>query len=512
MLTVCQTRLAYFCNRRHMFKTGVSFTMSSYGQGYTARRMGRGAGRWISGLLCGAAMHLAAAAQSLPPELQKAFQSTRLPESAMSLVIQEINGPVLVSINPSEPRNPASVMKMVTTWTGLSGLGPEYRWRTSFYARDGASVDAQGSLRGPLYLKAGGDPFLTMAELWSLLRELRLRGIKNLPEVIVDRSVFGAVATNPGEFDDAPDRPYNASPDAMMVSLGAVRLLFAPDTAARKWIPVIDPPLAGVRISGDIAWSSAVCPGSPSVGTQVIHTGSDIVIQVSGTAAGSCGEFSVYRLALSQPENFSALFQLLWKELGGTLGKGLSSGRVPASAQVVAWHDSESLADTIRHINKQSNNVMARTLLLTLGAEKAGGGATSKVGATAAEAILRSQGVDTRGWNIDNGAGLSREGRLTANGLAAMLNVAWRSPLMPEFISSLAISGVDGTVKRRLRDDQVRGMAHLKTGTLRNARALAGYVLGASGKRYIVVSLVNDERSSAIRPFDDALITWLAEH
>lgn len=486
--------------------------MSSRKQGYPVRRIGCAAGRWVSGLLCGIAMHLAATAQGLPPELQKAFQATRLPAGAMSLVVKEINGPVLVSLNPSEPRNPASVMKMVTTWTGLSGLGPEYRWRTTLYARDGANVDSQGSLRGPLYIKAGGDPFLTMAELWSLLRELRLRGIKNLPEVIVDRSVFGAVATNPGEFDDAPDRPYNASPDAMMVGLGTVRLLFAPDTVARKWIPVIDPPLAGVRISGDIAWSTASCPGSPSIGTQVVHTGNEIVVQVSGTAAGSCGEFSVYRLALSQPDNFSALFQLLWKELGGTLGKGVSSGKVPAGAQVVAWHDSETLADTIRHINKQSNNVMARTLLLTLGAEKAGGGATPRVGATAAQAILQTQGVDTRGWVIDNGAGLSREGRLTAQGLATMLDVAWHSPLMPEFVSSLAISGVDGTVRRRLRDDQVRGMAHLKTGTLRNARALAGYVLGVSGKRYIVVSLVNEERSSAIRPFDDALITWLAEH
>lgn len=474
--------------------------------------MGRGLRSLLLGAACAAALHMAsAAAQGLPAELQKAFQAAHLPESSMSLVVQEIGGPRLVSINPEEPRNPASVMKMVTTWSGLSGLGPEYRWRTAMYARNGASVDAQGSLRGPLYLKAGGDPFLTMADLWSLLRELRLRGIKNLPEVVVDRTMFGAVATDPGEFDDAPDRPYNASPDAMMVNLGAVRLLFEPDTSARKWIPIIDPPLAGVKVSGDIAWSNARCPGSPSVGTNVVHTGSDVTIQVSGTAAGSCGEFSVYRLALSQPDNFSALFQMLWKELGGTLGKGIVPGKVPASAQIVAWHDSETLADTIRQINKQSNNVMARTLLLTLGAEKNGAGATPQTGASAAMALLHAQGVDTGGWTIVNGAGLARGSRLTAQGLAGMLDVAWHSSLMPEFVSSLAISGVDGTVRRRLRGDDVRGMAHLKTGTLRDSRALAGYVLGASGKRYIVVSLVNDERSSAIRSFDDALITWLAE-
>lgn len=451
-----------------------------------------------------------ALAQGLPPELDKVLRATQLPQGSVSLVVQEINGPRLMAINASEPRNPASVMKMVTTWAGLAGLGPEYRWKTAFLAKDGGRPDAQGSLRGPLYLKAGGDPFLTMSDLWSLLRELRLRGIKNLTEVVVDRSLFGSVTTDPGQFDDAPDRPYNASPDAMMVNLGAVRLLFQPDPVAKKWIPIIDPPVPGLRISGAIQWSNVSCPGSPSIATNVINTGKDITVQVSGTAAGSCGEFSVYRLALTQPDYFAALFQMLWKELGGTLGKGVRAGRVPSNVQLVVSHESETLADTIRQINKQSNNVMARTLLLTLGAEKLGSGATPVSGSQAAMAVLAGQGVNTSGWVIDNGAGLSRAARLTADGLTTMLDSAWKSPMMPEFISSLAISGVDGTVRRRLRDDQVKGMAHLKTGTLRNVRALAGYVLGASGKRYIVVSIVNDERSVAMRPFDDALITWLA--
>ena len=459
----------------------------------------------VAGLFATQAM-----AQGLPADLEKLWRATRLPDSSISLVVQEVNGPRLMALNASVPRNPASVMKMVTTWAALSGLGPDYTWRTSFFARSGGQIDAQGSLAGPLYLKAGGDPLLTIEELWGLLRELRLRGIKNLTEVVVDRSRFGRVGTDPGEFDGAPDRPYNASPDAMMVGLGAVRLLFQPDRTARKWIPIIDPPLQGVRINGDIKWSNVACPGSPSISTQVVPSGRDVVVNVSGTAAGSCGEFSVYRLALSQPEYFSALFQMLWKELGGTLAKGIREGKVPASAEPVVWHDSESLSDTIRQINKQSNNVMARTLFLTLGAERVGAGATPQTGAAAALAVLQEQKVDVRGWVLDNGAGLSREGRVTAEGLAGMLDAAWHSPLMPEFISSLAISGVDGTVRRRLRNDEVKGMAHLKTGTLRNVRALAGYVLGASGKRYILVSIVNDERSAGVRAFDDALVSWLA--
>ena len=469
----------------------------------------RASGRILAGLaFAGAASGVLA--QSLPPELEQVWRSARLQQGDVSLVVQEIGGPRLIELNANVPRNPASVMKMVTTWVALAGLGPEYRWRTELMAAGDVRVDEQGTLRGPLYIKAGGDPFMTHEELWHLLRELRLRGIKNLNQVVVDRSIFGQVAIDPSAFDAAGDRPYNASPDAMMVGLGAARLLFVPDTVGRKWVPLVDPPLPGVRIVGEVAYSNAVCPGAPSVSAQVRRSGAETLVEVAGTVAGSCGEFSLYRLLQTQPEYFSGLFRQLWRDLGGTLAKGIEAGRTPGGAKVVAWKDSITLADTIRRINKHSNNVMARTLLLTLGAEKFGRPATAAQGAQAALAILREQGVNTQGWHIENGSGLSRTERLTAGGLAGMLEVAWRSPLMPEFMSSLAISGVDGTMRRRLRDDEVRGMAHLKTGTLRDARALAGYVLGASGKRYIVVSVANGERATAVRPFDDALISWLA--
>ncbi|WP_394064238.1 D-alanyl-D-alanine carboxypeptidase/D-alanyl-D-alanine-endopeptidase [Alcaligenes sp. WGS1538] len=451
-----------------------------------------------------------ALAQALPPELATVWGASRLPQSALSIVVDEADGARLIGVNAQEPRNPASVMKLVSTWAGLSALGPEYTWRTTLMAQGGLQVDEQGTLKGPLYIKAGGDPFLTVPELWDMLRELRLRGVKNLTEVVVDRSIFGNVTINPGDFDNAGDRPYNASPDAMMVGLGASRLVFQPDAQARKWVAIVDPPLPGVRVQGEVEWSTAVCPGSPVVGTQVAHEGRDIVIRVSGKAAASCGEFSVYRLVHSQTEFFDKLFRSLWRDLGGTLARDIRTGRVPGNAQAITWHDSRSLSDLIRIINKQSNNVMARTILLTVGAETSGQGATVASGERAVMSILARQGVDTRGWVVDNGSGLSRNGRVTAGGMADMLKVAWRSNWMPEYISSFAISGVDGTVRGRLRDDEVQGRAHLKTGTLRDSRALAGYVLGASGKRYIVVMMVNDERSAAARPFFDAVVKWLA--
>ncbi len=452
-----------------------------------------------------------ASAQGLPSELQSAWQKTGLPDSALSVMVQEIDGPELISINAQTPRNPASVMKLVTTWAALQGLGPEHRWRTELYAQK-FTVDEQGTLKGPLYIKAAGDPVFSIADLWSLLRDLRLRGVKNLTEVVVDRSIFGQVGIDTYAFDGAGDRPYNASSDAMVVGLGAARIVMQPDTQRKKWVAFVDPPLPGVRLDNQIEWSNQRCPGAPAVQTEVKRQAqSGVTIQLKGQAAGSCGEFSIYRLAMDQPQFFESVFRMLWRELGGTLAKGFSSGTVPRNADLIVWHDSIPLADVIRLVNKQSNNLMANHLLLSLGTLATENGAQNNHGASVATRLLNEQGVNTSGWEIDNGSGLSRIAAVTAQGLAQMLQQAWYSPLMPEFMSSLAIAGVDGTVRRRLNEDEVRGRAHLKTGTLRDARALAGYVLAANGKRYVLVSVANHAQAAAIRPFNDALVKWVAE-
>lgn len=453
---------------------------------------------------------LAQAQDTLPAELARSWKASRLPDSSLSVVVQELGGPRLLAINADEPRNPASVMKLITTWAALSELGPNYVWRTDFLVEPGDRYTANGALKGPLYLRASGDPYLMMQDLWALLRELRLRGVKNIGDLVIDRGIFGDVAIDPGAFDGAGDRAYNASPDAFMVGFGALRLLFVPDPAAQKWIPLIDPPLPGLRLEGEVGWSTARCPGPPVVTTDPVLTQQGVTIRLGGTVAGSCGEFSLYRLALSQPDLAQALFRLLWRELGGTFTGTVRAGSVPADAVVLASHESAPLTEAIRQINKRSNNVMARTVLLTLGAERGARPATAQTSEIVAKSVLASQGLSMPELVLDNGSGLSRNGQVSAQSLASLLTVAWRSPLMPEFMSSLAIAGIDGTMRRRLRDDAVLGMAHLKTGSLRDVRAVAGYVLGASGKRYAVVSMVNDANASAVRAFNDALISWVA--
>ena len=472
---------------------------------------------WLAGwgVVCGVILGVspglakAQASSQMPAELARAWAQTKLPESSLSLIVKEIDGPRLMAVSPEIPRNPASVMKLVTTYAAISQLGPNYVWHTNFMLDAQSRVDEKGVLSGPLYLRAAGDPVLMLPDVWRLMRDLRLRGIREISDIVIDRSVFGDVTIDTSAFDGSADRPYNASPDAFMVGFGALRLVFSPDPATKTWKSFIDPPLPGIELESNVTWADGQCPGSPAVTTDMAFSGEKVRIRVSGRATGSCGEFDLFRLALSQQEFGARVLREIWREVGGTMTGQVRNGTIPSGALAVASHQSPPLSEVIRLINKRSNNVMTRVLLLTMGAEAGRKPATVTGSVQVAQAVLARQGLPMTGMVLDNGSGLSRNGVVSAESLTQMLEKAWKSPVMPEYVSSLAILGVDGTTRNRLRNASTQSLAHLKTGALRDVRSVAGYVWSKSGKRYVVVSMVNHERAHEARAFENALITWL---
>jgi D-alanyl-D-alanine carboxypeptidase/D-alanyl-D-alanine-endopeptidase (penicillin-binding protein 4) len=446
--------------------------------------------------------------QSLPPEVSRAWGKTGLPDSSISMVIEEVGGARLAAFGAGDHKNPASVMKLLTTWSALSELGPDFVWRTAFLMDANAIVNDKGELSGPLYLRPSGDPLFLLQDLWRLMRELRLRGITQISDIVVDRSKFGDIATNPGDFDGKGDRPYNASPDVLMVGFGAVRLVFTPELDKQRWRAFIDPPIEGVKIDSNVRYRTGSCRSGPQVSSETITAGEQVSFRISGEATGSCGEFDLYRLAFSQSDFAAKALKSMWTELGGQMTGTVKEGAIAKDAVPLAAHQSPPLAEVIRVVNKSSNNVMTRVLLLTIASELGQRPATVEGGVKRVLQTLKSQGIETEGVIIENGSGLARTSRISADQVAKMLQVAWRSPAMPEYVSSLAILGMDGTLRRRLRGD-ARGYAHMKTGALRDARAIAGYVLSQSGKRFVFVSLVNDPQAFKARDFENQVIDWL---
>ncbi len=447
----------------------------------------------------------------LPDAIQARWDRAGVPLSSLSLLIKEAGGPVILAINPSTPRNPASVMKTLTTWAAIKQLGTDYTWKTRVYLDNRARVDVSQAMRTPLYIKGGGDPSLNYQGLREIIRSIQAKGLRHLSDVVVDRSLFAPIFVDPGDFDGSPERPYNANPDAMMVNLGAIMLNFKPNPKSGRWDISFEPDILNPPVSGSLGLTSGACTKSRTGSelTGFVQTDQGRALQLKGKLSANCGQFSFYRLVGSQSYMFSTIFEQLWTAEGGTISGVIRDGLVPARAMLLETRSSPPLAQVIQTINKYSNNVMAKTLLLTLGEELYGPPATFEKGAQAVLGILKKQGVNIAGYTVTNGSGLSREGRITAGGQAQMLDAIWASSLRDTFIDSLSVTGVDGTMRRRLTDQAAKGRGHFKTGTLGNASALSGFVTAASGKTYILVSLVNDAAAFKTKPFVDSIVEWL---
>jgi len=466
----------------------------------------------VSTVVCGLAL-----AQALPPEVDAALARAKVPRDAVTLLVVDAEGKARprLSHRANVPVNPASVMKLVTTYAALDLLGPAFTWRTPVFV-EGAVRD--GTLFGNLYIRGQGDPKLVAERLWLLLRRVQGLGIDNIAgDIVLDRSAFETVEVDPASFDGEPLRPYNAAPDALLLNFKSVLMTFVPDRSANLAQVQFEPPLAGVQMQRSVRLAGGVAGASAECGDYRAALKADFSdatrIRFDGAYLASCAE-KVWPVAYADPKSYSVRAVAgLWHEMGGKLMGTVREGRVPELAPAFEM-SSPPLAEVIRDINKYSNNVMAQQLFLTLSlpARDPNGQLESGVATQAA-----SRDVVRRWWKerigtddaplLDNGSGLSRQDRISAQALARLLQTAYRSPWMPELMASLPIAGVDGTVKDRRALPE--GSAHLKTGSLRDISAVAGYVLAASGKRYVVVAIANHPNAKAARPAFDALLDWV---
>jgi len=462
--------------------------------------------RWALPCLLAVVQATHAAAPALPPEVDAALARAKLPPEALAVLVvdaQDGRAAPRLAHRTQVPVNPASVMKLVTTYAALEQLGPAYTWSTPVYVEGAVQT---GTLRGNVYIQGQGDPKLVLERLWLLLRRLQGQGIQSIAgDIVLDRSAFDVPEQDPGRFDGEPLRPYNAAPDALLLNFKSVAMTFVPDPAAGLARVQYDPPLAGVQRPATVALASGgECGDWRGALRAELADPSRVAFQ--GAYPASCGE-RVWPVAHADPRGFAArAVEGLWRELGGQLTGRVREGRVPAGLRPAFSLTSPALAEVVRDVNKYSNNVMAQQVFLTLALQKHGVATFDG----ARQALLQwwqARLGDAPVPVVDNGAGLSREARITAQALGRMLQLAWASPVMPELVASLPVAGVDGTLRR---SQSRAGAAHLKTGSLRDVMAVAGYVHAASGRRYVLVAVVNHPGALAARPVFDALIDWTA--
>lgn len=474
----------------------------------------------IAKLACYALLLWAAAAHAeLPAPVAEALQQAGVPQNSVAVFVQAVDQqqPV-VSHNAEVALNPASTMKLVTTYAGLQLLGPAYRWPTEVY-RDGELKD--GVLHGDLILKGYGDPYFMAADLWRLLNRLRQTGVQDIRgNLVLDKTYFAARNDDPGAFDDEPYRAYNATPSALLLNLKSTTFHFQPETrdGGLRLNITAEPDLPQIKVVNHAEVSTRACPGwrnglrydidaaAPTLPNSVS------TVTFTGTYFADCGEHDLELSLLDDASYTYGLFRKLWQQLGGSFSGELRQAPLPLTAVKLLEQRGLPLADVVRYINKYSNNLMARQLLLTIAAESSGLPGIEIEGETAIRAWLAGKDLDFPELAIENGAGLSRISRISAQHMGMLLLDAYASPVMPELMSSLPVLAVDGTLSRRLRDSPAEGSAHIKTGSLDGVRAIAGYVLDEHQRRWVVVFMASDARAAYTRNAQDALVEWVYAH
>jgi D-alanyl-D-alanine carboxypeptidase/D-alanyl-D-alanine-endopeptidase (penicillin-binding protein 4) len=455
---------------------------------------------------------MSAHATDLPPEVRSALQRARVPESALSVVVQEAGtGRTVLSQQARQSVNPASLVKLVTTYAALDLLGPAWSWSTTV---GWSGALREGVLEGDLFIRGSGDPKLVPERVWQGLRRLQQAGVREIRgDIVLDRSAFAPAEGSPADFDGDASRPYNVQPDALLINFHAITWTITPDTArgVARLVAETDPLGAPART---VPLTPGPCEDWRS-GLKAVVTmggagaaGADGAVRFTGSYPTACGE-QTWPMADPDPAGHGArLIATLWKDLGGALSGRVRDGRWPTGLRAQQEWRSAPLAEAVRDINKFSNNVMAQQLFLTLAAQRLPGQPATP---DAARETLRRWVAERIGEGaagelvLDNGSGLSRHTRLTAQWLAHLLQHAWSSPVMPELMASLPLNGLDGTMRRSRAP---AGRAHLKTGSLRDVAGLAGYVLDDGGRRRVLVAVIQHPNANAARPALDALVQW----
>jgi D-alanyl-D-alanine carboxypeptidase/D-alanyl-D-alanine-endopeptidase (penicillin-binding protein 4) len=455
-------------------------------------------------------LSVSAAARDLPKPVRDALRAAAVPTSAVAVVVQDVGAarPAL-SLNARTAMNPASVMKLVTTFAALELLGPAYKWKTEVYVA-GALND--GVLEGDLVLKGYGDPRLDYESFWMLLRALRGRGLRELRgDLVLDRTFFAPGNGNPADFDGDGLRPYNVLPDALLVHYKSLRFAFIPEPERDAVRIHVEPRPPGIEVANGLRLSSGSCLEGRAFRDLLQPTfepGPPPRVAFAGRYPLDCGDKEINVALLAPNEQVAGVLRELWPEMGGTWTGTVREATVPENARALYTHESAPLAEIVRDVNKYSNNVMARQLYLTLATAANEPPARPEQAQEAVRHWLNLKGIAAPELSIENGSGLSRSDRISAESLAELLQAAWRSAAMPEFVASLPLAALDGTMRKRLRDEPLAGQAHMKTGLLSNVRSMAGYVLDRSGRRRVVVMLMNHPNAPDAEGAADALLRW----
>lgn len=417
-------------------------------------------------------------------------------------------GQVLYERNADEGFNPASNMKLLTSAAALDAWGPAYTFETKLYGR----AAKNGVIPGPLFVKGEGDAFLLFEDFISWAGQLKLKGIERIEGgIVIDDSIFDGSYLPPGFGQKDEDASYRSPIGAVTVNFNAVTVIATPASQAGSRPETrMYPPNEYVTIDNRAKTVSGYGRRLTFKSEPDGDGGTKIIVE--GKIGKGASEMRS-RLRIDHPPGFAgSVLEKVLGMVGISVDGPIRTGKVNGDLKAIVSHRSQPLSYIVLAMNKWSNNFMAEQLLRTLGA-KNGEASTWEASRKQLHAFLEKAGLQTDAIKLKNGSGLYDGNEVPPREFVRLLTYMRDHSAGPEFVSSLAVAGRDGTLKDRMEGSQTAGNVRGKTGTLNKVSALSGYVTTRSGRPVAFSVILNDtpRRAWRYRPAQDAIVEALAE-
>ncbi len=447
----------------------------------------------------------AAPAQGLAAVLQPLTEDRLFKESVIGMqVVNTRTGEEAFAWQADRPMQPASVMKLLTTATALRHLGPAWRFSTDLMTEVDAKITPEGVLEGNLYVKGGGDPTLVVEKLWRMVADLKLLGVNTIQgNIVFDDSYFADAHLIPGwnkDVDIQNGPSYFAPLSALSVNYNTACLVIGPGTSAGQPARVqLDTPVSVVEIDNQVLTTRAGGRRWLRIDRELVEDDPTLVkFTVRGEIPLDAQVEREYRTVAEPLSHFISVFRGVLDDRKVKVKGRFVQGVTPKDAVKLVHLDSPPLASVLADMNKHSSNFMAEQVLRAVGATVRGAPGTTAKGVSVIEEYLTSLGLAPGTFKLVNGSGLSREISMPASVITAViLDMYSDHKVGYEFMSSLAIGGVDGTLWARFRDEGEAGRLRGKTGSLNGVFCLAGVVDGGDGEVYAFAVLANELGSSS---------------
>lgn len=425
--------------------------------------------------------------QGRAPELEAAVRALvrdrALKDAQIGVVVMDAdNGNILAQSGEHLVLNPASNAKLYTAAAALALLKASHRYQTTL-----SGTVKDGGVSG-LVLRGHGDPSLRSRDLWQMVNELKAHGVRRVDGDIFVEQKFFDEQTTPPAFEQQPNEwaAFRAPVSAVALNGNTVTLAIRPTSEGKPANAWFEPP-GFVDIDGAVKTGN---DGADSVVLALSPNGKRLSAKLAGTV-GADAKLVRYTRRVDDPRLLAGFaLKAILEEQGLKVGGDVKLGS-GEKGTVLARHESDPLSTLLYALGKNSDNFYAEMIFKSIAAESKARPAKSQEAAEAVTAWLAKNDLGDTGLVVKNGSGLFDSNRTTAFSVAKLLRHCWQDPsLKNEFVAQLAVGGVDGTLHKRFRSTRARRAVRAKTGTLDDAIALSGYVLGPGGKNTIAFSVL----------------------